>query len=131
MYKEIDVNNRLMWFYCDSRLSAIMPKNINNISYVIPPYYLYTIDICNKVMNNKKFPNVTGKEIYKVLSGTVTPEIETKYPLYNWNHIWVNIHNKYIDKYDRFISYKLIYNMLPTKMRLKVMNVPGHIDDKC
>ena len=54
----------LMWYYCDIRLSAVLPKNINNVCYSMPPYYIYTINLCNKLMNNRKLPNMMGKDIY-------------------------------------------------------------------
>ena len=97
------------------RLSAVLPKNINIISYKIPPYYKYTIDLCRKLLNNTKFPNILGEEIYLSFSNELTPEVESAYPLYKWAYIWNNIHCKYIDKHDRVVCYKFIYNVLPTK----------------
>ena len=133
MKKYIDNDNqfKLMWFYCDSRLSSVMPKSIQDVCYNIPSYYNYTIDICRSLMNHKKFPNIVGKEIYKALLSKVSPEIETKYPLYNWKKIWQNIHSKYVEKYDRMVCYKFIYNILPTKRRLMIMNVPEYDSDLC
>ena len=56
---------------------------------------MYTIDICVKIMNNKNFPNVSSKDVYNTLIGKITPDIETRYPLYNWKQIWLNI-QKYV-----------------------------------
>ena len=86
---------------------------------------MYTIDLCNKIMINRTFPNVLGKEIYFLLSQQLTPEVELSYPLYNWKCIWKNINSKFIDKYDRVVCYKFIYNVLPTKKKLKSMNITG------
>ena len=74
-------------------------------------------------MNLKKFPNVSCKEIYLSFSAEASSPIEEKYPLYRWKHIWANIHLKYIDKYDRVICYTFLYEALPTKKRLKAMNI--------
>ena len=104
LYNDLDNCHTLMWYYCDLRLSSVMPKPINNISNKIPNYYMYTIDICVKIMNNKSFPNVSSKDVYNTLIGKITPDIETRYPLYNWKQIWLNIHNKTVDRYDRLIS---------------------------
>ena len=51
-------------------------------------------DVTFVATEGRGFPNVTGKDIYKVFLNKVTPEIETKYPLYNWKKIWQNIHCK-------------------------------------
>ena len=120
-----------MWYYCDLRLSAVFPKNISNVCYTMPPYYMYTIDLCNKVMNSRDFPNIPGREIYWALSQKCTPEIESTYPLYKWECIWKNLNNRYIDKYDRVISYKFIYNVLPTRKKLKQMNTSEINSDLC
>ena len=130
-YVDDDGFFKLMWYYCDSRLSSVMPKPVNNICFNIPLYYIYTIDICRSLMNHKKIPNVSGKDVYNILHIKVTPEIETKYPLYNWSKIWHNLHSKYVDKYDRMVCYKFIYNVLPTKRRLMLMNIPEYNTDLC
>ena len=121
----------MMWYYCDIRLAAVLPKNISNICYTMTPYYTYTIDLCNKIMSNRDFPNISGKEIYLSLSQESTPEVESAYPLYKWKCIWNNINSKYIDKYDRVICYKFVYNVLPTKRKLKLMNISGIDTDLC
>ena len=131
IYTENDELFHLMWYYCDIRLSAVLPKNINNVCYSMPPYYTYTINLCNKLLNNRTFPNVTGKEIYLSFSQSLPPEVELLYPLYKWKSIWKNINSNYIDKYDRVVCYKFIYNVLPTKKKLKSMNITGIDTELC
>ena len=57
--------------------------------------------------------------------------VELLYPLHKWNSIWKNINSKYIDKIDRVVCYKFIHNVLPTKKKLKAMNVTGIDSDLC
>ena len=92
---------------------------------------MVTIDLCCKFMNNTKIPSLSGKEIYASLRTVITPEVETNLPLYNWKNIWSNIHSKYVDKYDRVVVYKFIYNVLPTKKKLKAMNIHGIDTELC
>ena len=121
----------LMMYYCDSRLSAIILKNGNDITYNIPNYYMYTLDLCRNIMHLKNFPNVTCKEIYNALGQFTQSYIEQKYPLFRWNQIWTNLHMKYIDKYDRMVCFKFLYEALPTRKKLNVMNIPGIDNDLC
>ena len=44
-YTENDELFHLMWYYFDIRLSAVLPKNINNVCYSMPPYYIYILSI--------------------------------------------------------------------------------------
>ena len=61
IYMQDNLLFHLMWYYCDIRLAAVLPKNISNICYTMPPYYTYTIDLCNKIMSNRDFPNISGR----------------------------------------------------------------------
>ena len=90
-----------------------------------------TLDLCRNIMHIRKFPNVTNKDIYNALGKFSSSYIEQKYPLFKWKNIWVNLHVKYIDKYDRMVSYKFLYEALPTRKKLNVMNIPGIDDDLC
>ena len=69
--------------------------------------------------------------IYNVLNPEYKSEIEDKYPLYRWHIIWKNIHCKLIEKYDRVVSYKFIYNVLPSKKKLYDMNIAGYDSPTC
>merc|ERR1712082_155216 len=92
---------------------------------------IYTINLCNKLMKNTKFPNMMGKEIYVSFSQELPSEVELLYPLYKLKSIWKNINSKFIEKYDRVVCYKFIYNVLPTKKKLKSMKIPGIDTDLC
>ena len=72
-----------------------------------------------------------GKEIYLSFSQGLLSEVELLYPLYKWKRIWKNINSKFIEKYDRVICYKFIYNVLPTKKKLKSMNITGIDSELC
>ena len=92
---------------------------------------MYTLDLCRNIMHLRKFPNVTCKDVYNALGQFKASYVEEKYPLFKWDHIWTNLHVKYIDKYDRMVSYKFLYEALPTRKRLSVMNIPDFDNDLC
>ena len=120
-----------MAYYCESRLSAILPKNVNDFTFRIPSYYQHTLDLCRIIMSLQDFPNVKCKLIYEILSKETRPKIEENFPLYNWNNIWRNVNCKYLDKYDRVVSFKFLYNVLPSKKKLHDMKVIGFDDPMC
>ena len=101
------------------------------MDYASPPYYTYILNLCRNVMHLQSFPMITCKMIYNVLNPEYKSEIEDKYPLYRWNIIWKNIHCKLIDKYDRVVSYKFIYNVLPSKKKLYDMKIAGYDNPTC
>ena len=80
---------------------------------------MYTIDICVKIMNYKNFPNVSSKDVYNTLIGKITPDIETRYPLYNWKQIWLNIYNKTVDISDVVVLRTIRENLPPFKFHPK------------
>ena len=45
----------LMIYYCDFRLSSIIPKNAVDLTYNIPSYYMHTLDLSRNIMHIKKF----------------------------------------------------------------------------
>ena len=76
-------------YFCEFRLSAVLPKYVEEMDYASPPYYTYILNLCRNVMHLQSFPMITCKMIYNVLNPEYKSEIEDKYPLYRWNIIWV------------------------------------------
>ena len=118
-------------YFCEFRLSSILPKYVNEMEYSSPPYYNYILNLCRNVMHLKSFPVLTCKMIYNVLNPEHKSDIEESFPLYRWKIIWKNIHCKLIDKYDRVVCFKFIYNVLPTKKKLYEMKITGYDNPSC
>ena len=131
MYAKENDFTKFIAYFCESRLKAILPKNVDEISYVIHPYYNKILDLCRNVMHIEVFPILTCKIIYGVLNPEIKPAIEENFPLYRWKCIWKNIHSKLIDRYDRVVCFKFIYNVLPSKKKLYEMKITGYDNPLC
>merc|ERR1739838_133875 len=60
-----------------------------------------------------------SKDIYEMLVPYSQPNIEFKYPNYDWGNIWKNQNFKYMNIVTRNIMYKYINEILPHNRRLK------------
>ena len=131
MYAKEHIFTKFIAYFCESRLKAILPKNVDEISYDIHPFYGNILDLCRNIMHIRSFPMLTCKMIYEVLNPETKSAIEDSFPLYRWKNIWKNIHNRFIDKFDRVVCFKFIYNILPTKKKLFDMKTTGYNDPLC
>ena len=81
--------NSIIKYYLAIRVNNIFGLNVipAKASFINTPYYEYAIDIIKLCIQNKNFPKINSKEIYKMIMPEVKPRIENEYPLYNWNNI--------------------------------------------
>ena len=117
--------NDIIQYYMALRVNVLFGRRTlpNNVSHVNTPYYEYSMEIIRQCYHLKNFPNISSKDIYKMLYVVTQPEIEKMYPNYKWNSIWKNVMFKPIDLYDRNIIFKFIHEILPTSKRLFEMRL--------
>ena len=115
-----DVND-LVRYYMIRKVGNLfnITREPNKVSKVNAPYYDYTVDLIKKCKDHRKFPNMKSKDIYDMLVPYSQPNIEFKYPNYDWGNIWKNLNFKYMNIVTRNIMYKYINEILPNNKRLK------------
>ena len=65
----------------------------------------------------RKFPNLNANDIYKFLLPDCEP-IKNNIPNINWGRSWKNLNFRYINIYERDITFKLLHNIITTRSRL-------------
>ena len=100
----------LLLYYCKIRASyLIQAKECESVSFVATPYYNVIIDELRMIIKSEKYPNVNVKIICQYKCSFLSARIEEKYPLFNWENIWRNLANKFIEPCQRGFLYRYIH----------------------
>ena len=125
MIKSFLLSNRndLIRYYLSNKIGYIfnLRSASRNLSMTNTPYYKYAIDMVKKCKDHKKFPNIKSKDIYELLVPKVIPNIVSRYA-FNWPNIWKYLNFRYMNIDERNIMFKFIYEILPTKKKIKANN---------
>ena len=130
-YNDNNYRNSLMFYYCYIRLSNILPSeySIHNASHIATPYYDEVIRTTQSILHLPGFPFVSKENIYKNMLPKVKPTAELQYPTFNWENIWKNYANIFIQSHDKEIIYKHLHMCLTTNQRLFTLNLTN--SSKC
>ena len=113
-------------YYCQLRISYLISfDTLYETTVICSSYYNELISLLRIVIKMKDYPCLKSKNIYWFLLQIkdLKPNIESSYPLFDWNNIWKNVNSKFIDPHDRQIIFKYIHEVLATKDRLFMMNM--------
>jgi hypothetical protein len=109
-------------------------NDIPHSANFVPAFYYESKKYFDEFMTEN--PNVVLKEltvklIYeKLLENTYeTPKIIQKHPLHNYEFIWRNVNNKFLEHKQRDFLYKLVHNSLPYREMLHAYNIVN--DQNC
>ena len=120
-YTHESYRNSLMYYYCHTRLSNILPSNcsIHNTSHITTPYYAIVIRATQSALHLPGFPAIARDKIYKSMLPKEKSSSELQYPTFNWTRIWKNYFFIFSDKkhlihshnyLDQFYNYLLHYS---------------------
>ena len=112
--------NELIRYYMSTKIGRVfnITTQPQKVSRYNAPFYEHTVDVINKCVGHKKFPNIKSKDIYEILVPQCKPDTVTRYPNYDWVNIYKQLNFKFIRITDREILFKYLYEILPTNKRL-------------
>ena len=124
-YTHESYRNSLMYYYCHTRLSNILPSNysIHNTSHITTPYYAIVIRATQSALHLPGFPAIARDKIYKGMLPKEKSSAELQYPTFNWTRIWKNYLSVFIHSYDKEIIYKYLHMCLTTNKKLFSLNL--------
>ena len=95
--------NALMLYYCNIRLSNILPSDysINNSSPISTPYYSQAITATLGTLHLPGFPFVPTDKIYQYFIPKEKSLSELQYPTINWHKVWDNYSSLFMYTYDK------------------------------
>ncbi|CAL4102396.1 unnamed protein product, partial [Meganyctiphanes norvegica] len=112
-------NDSIMKYYCALRLNPIfnIMDTPTNVSYQCPKYFENIIALVKQNIHVPKFPNITSLDIYSISLPKTLPTVSQNRNI-NWKRSWKHLNFKFINIRAREIAFKLMHNILTTKMRL-------------